>query len=90
VIARLLETAPIWGSTIAPAVVVVSLLLFIRPKPAPAVLPRPVVRCDCCPAHRRGVRASRIVRRLEGEWARRPRPTGYSSPLFTVPREATR
>jgi hypothetical protein len=78
VIARLVETAPIWGSTIAPAVVLLAIGIFFQPG---SVHP---------PRHREGVRATRIVRRLQAEYARRPRPTGYASPLFTVPREATR
>lgn len=77
-IARLLDAAPIWGSTIAPAVVLLAIGVLLQPG---SVHP---------PRHRDGVRATRIVRRLEAERARYRRPTGYASPLFTVPREAVR
>ncbi|MEO3922668.1 hypothetical protein ABGB07_02115 [Micromonosporaceae bacterium B7E4] len=77
-IARLIDTAPIWGSTIAPAVLLLGLGILLQPN---SVHP---------PRHREGVRATRIVRRLEAERGRYRRPTGFQSPLFTVPREATR
>lgn len=87
-IARLVGAMPVLGSTVIPALVLLSLRFFLKPHPAPPVLPRPVVRCDCCPSHRRGVRVSRIVRRLDAEWKRYRRPTGYLSPAWTVqPRE---
>ena len=74
--------------TVLPAVLAVSLLLFLKPGPAPAALPLPVVRCGCCASHRRGVRVSRIVRRLNAEWKRYRRPVGWQSPEWTVqPRE---
>lgn len=47
-----------------------------------AIAAQPDMTCIHAPQHYVGVRATRIVRRLQTEWARRPRPAG--PPAWTV------
>ena len=75
--------ATIWV-TVAPAAFWLAVAMLLRPDPAPSALPGPASRCGCCPAHHNGVRVQRIVRRLESERRRTPRPIGWQSPAWTV------
>jgi hypothetical protein len=68
---------PVWfWVTIAPAIPLLILAVAFQPKP---LFPG---------RHYIGVRATRIIRRLRAEYARKPIPTGWQSPAWTVSREA--
>jgi hypothetical protein len=65
---------PAFLATIPPVVIFGAIGLLFQP-----VMPA---------AHRHGVRATRVIRRLEQERARYRRPIGWQSPAWTVQREA--
>ena len=64
---------PVWfWTTIAPVLPLLILGIAYQPK-------------SLHPAkHRTGKRATRIIRSLQSEYARRSRPTGWQSPPWTV------